>query len=165
MPTPPAAVEVVIVHWNQLRGCLRTVEIFRGQTIPVRVVVVDNGSDPGTVSILRDRLPADVTLIELDRNLGFGPGANVGLSAWLSEGTAAWAAVVPHDALAEPDVLERMLAGVEDDVGMASADVGDGETPRIDPYLGPIGGPVEVTEGFEDADYAHGTLLMLRRSC
>ena len=49
--------------------------------------------------------------------------------------------------------------------GLASADVGDGYTPRVDPYLGPIPAPATLHQGFEDADYAHGTLLAAHRDC
>lgn len=167
MPPPAPIVDVVIVHWNQLRGCLRTVEIFATQTVPVRITVIDNGSDPGALVILRDRLPAEVSLVELGENRGFGPGANAGLQLWLDEGSTEWAVVAPHDAIAGPDVLAAMLERIAPvpDVGLASADVGDGSTPRVDPYLGPISVSATIDDGFEDADYAHGTLLMLRRGC
>ena len=50
-------------------------------------------------------------------------------------------------------------------VGMASADVGDGKVPVIDPYLGTIDAAPTVDEGFEPSGYPHGTLMLVRRQC
>lgn len=49
--------------------------------------------------------------------------------------------------------------------GLASADVGDGEVPRIQPFLGPIGEPAGRDVDWEGSDYPHGTLMALRRGC
>ena len=167
MVPPPDPVTVVVVHWNQLRGCLRTVDLLLGQTVPISVTVVDNGSDAGAVQILRERLSSDVTLVELGGNTGFGPGANAGLRRWLDDGLGTWAVVAPHDALIGPDTIERLICEIDgsEGIGLASADVGDGCTPHIDPYLGAIPAPATRESGFEDADYAHGTLLAVRREC
>jgi GT2 family glycosyltransferase len=76
-------------------------------------------------------------------------------------------AIAPHDALPARDCLVRMLDELDrrPAVGLASADVGDGETPIVDPYFGSITRPAQVDEGFEPADYPHGTLLLARRAC
>jgi GT2 family glycosyltransferase len=55
--------------------------------------------------------------------------------------------------------------GRHPEVGLASADVGDGETPIIDAYFGSIAKPAEHTTGLESAAYPHGTLFAGRRSC
>jgi N-acetylglucosaminyl-diphospho-decaprenol L-rhamnosyltransferase len=101
------------------------------------------------------------------RNLGFGPGANVGLRRFLRRGTGEWVVVTPHDALPEPDAIERMLDAVahRPDAGLLSADVGDGRRPIIQPWLGTIDAEPTVDEGFDEADYPHGTLMMCRRAC
>jgi hypothetical protein len=49
--------------------------------------------------------------------------------------------------------------------GLACADVGDGATPHIDPYFGGITLPGDDTTGWVDADYPHGTLMALNRTC
>ena len=54
---------VVVVHWNQPRRCVETVGHL-GEQAPVdSVIVVDNGSDPGTVPRLRRELPDDVRIV------------------------------------------------------------------------------------------------------
>jgi GT2 family glycosyltransferase len=164
MSTPP--VTVVIIHRNRPDAVGRTVTAFRQQSIPTRVVVVDNGSIAATEAAL-PTLVGDAELILTGENLGFGPGGNVGLRRFLADGQGEWVAIAPHDALPDVDTLEKMLAEVANrpSVGLMSADVGDGMRPIIDPYLGTIEAVPTVESGFDPADYPHGTLMMCRRAC
>ena len=160
---------VVVVHRNRAERCRATVAALRAQTVPTRVIVVDAGS----AGEARDAVAADVATRDGDEfiaspeNLGFGPGANVGLRRWLSTGTGEWVGLCPHDALPAPDCMERLLAAVapRPRAGLASADVGDGLSPVVDRYFGTLFRPGAVTEGWEPVDYPHGTLLLARRSC
>jgi len=164
MSTPP--VTVVIIHRDRPDSIGRTVDAFAGQSVPTRVLVVDNGSSPDTVEALPATI-GDAELITTGENLGFGPGGNVGLRRFLSDGIGEWVAVAPHDALPDSDTIEKMLAAVAErpTVGLMSADVGDGMRPIIDPYLGTIDAAPTVESGFDEADYPHGTLMMCRRAC
>lgn len=163
---PPPSVGVTIVHWNQPDRCRRTIEAFERQTIRVELVLVDNGSRAETLAELRALRPA-LPIIELGSNRGFGPTANVGLRHLLEHTGCEFLVVAPHDALPAPDCLEKMLAAfaARPFAGLASGDVGDGVTPYINPYLGGISLPSRVAEGWEPADYVHGTLCMARRRC
>jgi GT2 family glycosyltransferase len=161
---------VVILHWNRPHRCLGTVERFLDQEVPggVRVVVVDNGSEPEALAIVRKGLPTDVELIELPRNRGFGPGANVGYRHVLAHpepDDVDWVALAPHDAEPAPGCLARMLevVGERPRAGLACADFGDGATPVVDPYFGGILAPATVTDGWEPAGHPHGTLMLVRR--
>jgi GT2 family glycosyltransferase len=161
---------LVLVHWNRADACLRTVEQFRSQGMPISVLVVDNGSRPAELDRLRAGLASleDVELIEAGENLGFGPGANVGLRTWLERGSTEWCLLAPHDAEPAPGCLEMLAAAVASDpmAGLACADVGDGQTPMLDPYFGGITRAAgSTTSGWEPADYPHGTLMALRRDC
>src|SRR5690606_25852609 len=96
--TSPLA--VVLVHWNQAEACLRTIDAFRRQDVPVRVIVADNGSEVGELGVLRAEVEGaeDVELVEVGHNSGFGPGANVGLRRWLEDPDGSeWAVLAPHD--------------------------------------------------------------------
>ncbi len=164
---PRTSVTVILIHWNQSRPCLETIEKFRGQPEVTRFLVVDNGSRPAELEHLRANLPADVELIEVGRNSGFGPGANRGWERWLeTDDGSDWSVIAPHDAHPGDGTIAAMLDAVADrHVGLMSADVGDGYTPEVQPYLGTIDAPATVDEGFEPADYPHGTLLMAHRQC
>ena len=164
MPHPP--VSVVIIHRNRADAIERTVAAFAAQSVPTRIIVVDNGSEPAATEAL-PALVGDAELVLTGANLGFGPGGNVGIRRWLRDHDTDWLAIAPHDALPEPDTLERMLDELADrpTVGLASADVGDGKVPVIDPFLGTIESEPTVDEGFEPSGYPHGTLMLVRRAC
>jgi N-acetylglucosaminyl-diphospho-decaprenol L-rhamnosyltransferase len=158
---------VVIVHWNRPDRCVETVAAFRAQNLPVRPVVVDNGSDPADLAALTAGLPADVEVVCTGANLGFGPGANAGFRHVLAhDRSARWIGLAPHDSRPEPGCLARMVAAADARVraGLVSADFGDGVTPIVDPYFGGILAPATVTEGWEPAGHPHGTLLLARRA-
>lgn len=171
---------MVLVHWNQPTACALTIERFLRSSVPVTVAVVDNGSAPEQLAQLHDavaRINAEhapgpvVKVLETGRNLGFGPGANVGLVDFLTGSRAPWVALAPHDAHPEADCLEEMLSAAADHpmAGLMCADVGDGMVPVIDPYFGGmvVAPPEEPAAGvhWENVDYPHGTLMMLSRAC
>jgi hypothetical protein len=164
---------VVVVHHREPVRAAATVRALAdeaAQGVAVRVVVVDNGSPARDVAALRAGLPAGVEVVEVGANSGFGPGANAGLRRWLAEpaGTAGeWAVVAPHDVEPGPRCLARLVAAADarPRAGLASADVGDGATPVVDRYFGPIPRPAAVADGWEPAGYPHGTLLLARRAC
>ena len=168
-------VDVVLIHWNQPERLLAAVRQYGRQRVPVRLTVVDNASERVAVERLRDELPLvegdfdrPPLLLEQDANLGWGPGANVGLRRWLADPDGSeWCGVAPHDALAADGTIARL---VEEGVrrpraGLISADVGDGMSTIIDPFFGTVLRPAAVTEGWEPMHYPHGTLLLARRAC
>lgn len=163
---PHAPVSVVIIHRNRADAIERTVGAFAAQTVPTRIIVVDNGSEPAASAALPS-LVGGAELVLTGANLGFGPGGNVGIRRWLRDHDTEWLAIAPHDALPEPNTIERMLDELtgRPTVGMASADVGDGKVPVIDPFLGTIEAEPTVDEGFEPSGYPHGTLMLVRRAC
>jgi len=169
----------VLVHWNQPARLAATIDAFRDQSVDVDLLVVDNDSTPE----VRDALAvvaADVGVDVLvqDRNLGFGPAANVGFRRALAEHEGDWIALAPHDALPGQGTLAAMIDLVEAEerrsgtrIGLACADVGDGHLPVVDPYFGgmtvvaPDQTPAPPGGRWEPADYPHGTLLLARRAC
>ena len=74
---------LVVVHRNRGDTCRRTVERFREQA-ELAVTVVDNGSRADELAALESALDDDVEVVRTGYNLGFGPGANVGLDRWLA---------------------------------------------------------------------------------
>jgi len=162
---------VVILHWNRPVRCVATVERFLAQEVPggVRVVVVDNGSEPGALATVRAGLPAGVELVALRTNRGFGPGANAGFRQVLDNpqpDDADWIGLAPHDAEPAEGCLAHMLSvvGERPRAGLACADFGDGATPIVDPYFGGILAPATVDLGWEPAGHPHGTLMLARRA-
>mgnify|MGYP006083496245 CR=1 FL=1 len=174
-----SSVHLVVVHRNRGTTCRDTVHRFLQQTefldFPtLTVTVVDNGSTPEHLAGLRDGLAPGVEVIENGKNLGFGPGANVGLKHWLESGSqdnsSEFCLLAPHDARPADQTVEHLIRGLaaHPEAGLACADVGDGQVPRIDPWLGPVSEPQPKggeSPGWVLADYPHGTLMALRRNC
>ena len=172
-------VPVVLVHWNQPARLAATLDAFRDQGVDVHLLVVDNAS----TAAVRDDLTeltggGDVELLAQDRNLGFGPAANVGFRRALAAHDDEWIALAPHDALPDRGTLAAMIELIEAEelrsqrrIGLACADVGDGHLPVVDPYFGgmtivaPDRTPAPPGGRWEPADYPHGTLLLARRDC
>lgn len=171
-------VHLVLVHRNRGATCRGTLQRFLdsspGGGPGLTVTVVDNGSDVEELALLRKDLPVGVEVIETGANLGFGPGANVGLQRWLDSGSEI-CLVAPHDARPAIGTVETLVAQLRThpEAGLACADVGDGQVPRVQSWLGPIGEPAPVVDDsdhadgcrWETADYPHGTLMALRRDC
>jgi N-acetylglucosaminyl-diphospho-decaprenol L-rhamnosyltransferase len=87
---------------ENLRRCLASLE---QQTAPAHVVVADNGEGEGCSSLLREQFP-QVTRIGFGRNLGFGNALNRAVQE-AGEGPIV---LLNDDAVAEPQLIERLLA-------------------------------------------------------
>ncbi len=78
-----SAATVVIPNWNGRdlleRYLPSVIEALAGNTAN-EILVVDNGSDDGSVEFMRRVFP-QVRVVALDRNLGFGGGSNAGFRA------------------------------------------------------------------------------------
>jgi GT2 family glycosyltransferase len=151
----------VVVHRAQPDACARTVCALQAQGVD-RVIVVDNGS-PALPEV-------DVEIVELGYNAGFGPAANTGLRRWLAEGDGEWVLVCPHDAELEDGCIGALVgaASARSNAGLACAEYGEHHwsgTPFVDPLFGALLKPSTVDDGWEDAGYPHGTLLLARRAC
>lgn len=95
-------VSVVVVNYNtrdELRACLGS--LSHGYP----VVVVDNASTDGSAEMVRREAP-HVHLLEAPRNLGYGGGANLGISATDSE----YVLLLNSDTLVPEGAVERLCA-------------------------------------------------------
>jgi GT2 family glycosyltransferase len=98
------AVSVVIPNWNGRRWLAGCLEALAGQELaPAEVIVIDNGSEDGSLEYLHDEHPT-VLVHALGRNTGFAHAANQGLAAAGSE----LVALVNTDVVLAPDWLARM---------------------------------------------------------
>lgn len=178
MPAPDPQTAVVIIHWNQPDACQITVGQFLEQREVNHIFVVDNASQPQAVAQLESAFAGNdkVTVLRVSHNSGFGPGANVGLRAFLEdESLGDWVVVAPHDAEPFPKTLGELIAHGErvERAGLLCADVGDDMSPVIDPYFGGMVVPADPADlaaaqhqpQWEDVAYPHGTLMMLHRDC
>jgi GT2 family glycosyltransferase len=95
---------VVIVNWNSrddLRACLKG--LTRQTHGDFETVVVDNGSDDDSVTMVRSEFPK-ATLIQAGENLGFAEGCNVGIA----RATGEWIVTLNNDAEPALDWLAKL---------------------------------------------------------
>jgi N-acetylglucosaminyl-diphospho-decaprenol L-rhamnosyltransferase len=168
--SPTLPMPVFILHWNRPDRCIRTVRSFRSQQIPVQITVLDNGSRPEAVARLRDELlPFKCRILELNRNMGWGPAFNIVLTDWLRNSTEPFCLVSAHDTLLDSDCLTRLISAVCSDpsIGMASPEYGIAHLPRYSPIRGPRLVPISPRDPTvtEYCDFCHGTLTLFRREC
>ena len=106
---------IYIPNYNGSQRLGRALRSLREQTRPIDVVVVDNGSDDESTELVREDFP-EVSLIELGRNLGFGPALNRAVA----EQPADAVILLNNDTEAEPRFVEAMLDALDDDVQMVA---------------------------------------------
>jgi N-acetylglucosaminyl-diphospho-decaprenol L-rhamnosyltransferase len=99
---------IYIPHFNGFERLERALESLREQTRPVDVVVADNGSSDGSADLLRERFP-EVALVELGRNLGFGPALNRAIAERPGDPVL----LLNNDVECEPRFVEAMLESAE----------------------------------------------------
>jgi GT2 family glycosyltransferase len=106
-----SGVAVVIVNFNGERLLPDCLAALRAQTLaPDEIVVADNGSQDGSLGLLRAHHP-DVRIVELGHNFGFAGGANRGVAAT----HAPWVCVLNSDATPQPDWLALLMAAPRDE--------------------------------------------------
>jgi N-acetylglucosaminyl-diphospho-decaprenol L-rhamnosyltransferase len=104
-----SSVSVVVVSYNTrdlLRQCLQSV--FASVHRPAEVFVVDNASADGSTLMVAAEFPV-VTLVALDRNLGFGAANNVALRRCRSP----YVLLLNPDAVLAPDALGALVAALD----------------------------------------------------
>lgn len=97
--------DVVVVCWNQRELTLRCLEHLSAQTVPCRVILVDNASVDGTPAAVRERFP-HVDVLENGSNLGFGRAVNRGAAV----GDADALVLVNNDLFVDVDFVGAILA-------------------------------------------------------
>jgi N-acetylglucosaminyl-diphospho-decaprenol L-rhamnosyltransferase len=108
--------DAIVVTWRSESRVLGCLERLAEQEIEHRTWVVDNASGDDTVRLVRDRFP-DVSVLELERNVGFGAAVNAGARA----GDGDVLVLVNDDVELERGALAALLEPLEAErVGMVA---------------------------------------------
>jgi len=110
-------VSIIIVTWNGMRyalECLASLHQNTG-TLPIEVIVVDNGSTDGTPDEIRRQFPS-TTLIQNGANCGFAKANNIGLAVARGK----YLCLVNSDVVVPSGCIENMVSfmGRNPDIGL-----------------------------------------------
>jgi len=107
-------VGVVVLNWNQEQDTTECLESLRlVHDVPLRVILVDNGSAPDSVDRLERRFP-EATVLRLGENRGFAAGNNVGIARALAEGVS-HILLLNNDTLVEAEFLTPLVEALRRD--------------------------------------------------
>lgn len=114
MPDARARVGVALLNYQGAADTVACLASLRTVSTPVRIIVVDNGSDDGSVDAIRAAAP-DVELIVNAANLGFGAGNNVAIARFLADETIEYIWLLNNDTTVEPATLAELVAAADRD--------------------------------------------------
>ena len=169
----------IVVDYDGLDDTLRCVRSLLDSSYDShRIVVVDNGSPSGDGPRLSAEFGDSVVVISSERNLGYGGGANLGLS-WALENEAAYAWVLNNDTIVDPTCIGRLVEAMEShpEFGVLSPQIAARVGPEAPSGIWYAGGTVllrraEVRHSFEEiqgpapvpTQYVTGCAMFLRSS-
>ncbi len=112
---------ILVLNWNGAEDTLECLNSLQSLSYEnARVLVIDNGSDDDSVSMIQQAYP-DVQLLELEQNLLYGGGNNAGL-AWAHTHKYEYVVFLNNDTTVEPDFVEPLVAAFseQEHVGMVA---------------------------------------------
>jgi GT2 family glycosyltransferase len=98
---------IVIITHNGKRWYDRCLGSLKASENPVKIVVIDNASTDGTVEYITTNY-SDITIIQSDKNLGFGQANNIGIKYAL-DNNADYVFLLNQDAWIEPGTLKGLI--------------------------------------------------------
>lgn len=119
-----SALSIILVNYNGSRDtieCVRSIE--ESNFGEFEIIIVDNGSQAGTVEQLRAACP-HCTVIGVEENIGFAAGNNIGLKEALERGGSRFL-LLNNDTTIDASALSRLMKALEssDRVGIVGAKI------------------------------------------
>jgi len=137
------------VYIPNFNGAARLAGVLRAlaeQTRPVDVVLADNGSEDDSVELTRRQLP-EAKVVELGRNLGFGPALNRATAEVPGDPII----LLNNDAVPEPRFVEALLESLGEGVDSVAGLLLQERAPELIDSAGVVADATLM--GF---DYLHG---------
>lgn len=105
-----------MLNWNRCDDTLECLASLQKSTYqPLRIIVVDQNSSDESVKRIRSAHP-DVCLIELQSNVGFARGVNIGIAQALSD-NAQFFFLLNNDTVVDADAITCLMAELKPGVG------------------------------------------------
>ncbi|WP_223608941.1 glycosyltransferase family 2 protein [Chryseobacterium sp. OSA05B] len=129
---------IIIVTYNAMKWAERCFTSLRKSSVPVKCIVVDNGSVDSTQEYIRNNFP-EVDFTQSETNLGFGKANNIGIEKAYKNG-ADFFYLMNQDAWLYEDSMEKMLEVYQnhprqEEVGIISPIHIDGTEKYMDIFL------------------------------
>lgn len=118
----PSMVSAIVLNWNGKGVIFECLDSLLAQTYGLyEVIVVDNGSEDGSLALIKDRYRSRIKVIENPVNLGFAEGCNVGIRASSGE----FIALANSDTRLDKNWMTEMVKGLGrfDSVGMGACKI------------------------------------------
>lgn len=110
---PKKRVATIVVTYNAMYWLHKCLGSLTGSLYPTDIFVTDNHSSDGTVDAIKSDYP-DVTLIQSERNLGFGGGNNWAITTAMTKGYDYYF-LLNQDAWVESGTIGTLVEGAESD--------------------------------------------------
>lgn len=128
----------IIVTFNAVKWAERCFSSLRRSSVPVEVIVVDNGSTDGTQEYIKSHFP-EVEFIQSPENLGFGKANNIGIEMAYKKG-ADFFYLMNQDAWIFEDSIQNLLDVYQnypekEEIGILSPMHLDGSEKKLDIFL------------------------------
>ncbi len=126
---------IIIVTYNAMKWAEKCFSSLRKSSVPVKTIVVDNGSTDGTQDYIQRNFP-EIDFIQSPENLGFGKANNLGIEKAYKEG-ADFFYLMNQDAWIFEDSIQKMIDVYEnysnkDEIGIISPMHLDGSEQKLD---------------------------------
>ncbi|QDP85542.1 glycosyltransferase family 2 protein [Chryseobacterium sp. SNU WT5] len=133
-----ASVYVIIVTFNAINWVEQCFSSLRSSSHPVRIIVVDNGSNDGTQEYIKKNFP-EAEFVQAPENLGFGKANNLGIEIAYKKG-ADFFYLMNQDAWLFENSLEKLLEiyknhPQKEEIGVLSPMHLDGSEQKLDVHF------------------------------
>lgn len=99
---------VIIVTYNGMKWIEKSIESLLLNTVKTSIIIVDGNSSDATVPFIKNKYANDVTLIELQENVGFGKANNIGIRQALNNGSD-YFFLINQDVYVSKDTFQQLI--------------------------------------------------------
>lgn len=137
---------VITLNWNRKYDTEECVDSLLQMTYPnFEVVVVDNGSEDGSVEYLKEKFGDKIHIVANEKNLGYSEGFNSGINYGMERG-AHYFLIVNNDTKIDKEALTELVRVAETDpkIGFVSGKVYFYDRPEVIQTVGKRSHPITL---------------------
>ena len=99
---------IIIINWNLKTDTLACVKsLIKSGADPSQIILIDNGSDDGSVRAFKDKLGNSLTIIENSDNVGYAQACNQGIEIAIKK-RVEWILLLNNDTIVAENFLEEL---------------------------------------------------------